>query len=83
MITSWRMLSRMVFWVTCSSCWVEMTTVWMRWTLSPSNSTVTWDFPSGRNQGNWPFLRTSASFRVSRWAKWMGAGINSGVSLQA
>ena len=45
LITSWMTLSRMVFWVTCSSCWVEMTTVWMRRTLPPSNSTVTWDFP--------------------------------------
>ncbi len=58
----------MVALVMCSSCWVEMTTVWMRRTWSPSNSTVIWDFPSGRSQGSWPFLRTSDSLRVSRWA---------------
>ena len=31
-----------------ASCWVDTTTVSMRFTVSPSYSTVTWVFPSGR-----------------------------------
>ena len=51
--------------------------------VSPSYSTVTCDFPSGRSQGSVPSLRTSARRRVRLCASTIGSGINSGVSRQA
>ena len=43
------------FFYRVSSCWVEMTTVWiLRGTMAPLSflySTVTWVFPSGRSHG--------------------------------
>uniref|UniRef100_A0A7C9EIA1 Uncharacterized protein n=1 Tax=Opuntia streptacantha TaxID=393608 RepID=A0A7C9EIA1_OPUST len=70
--------------VTVSSCWVEMSTVWTRTgTMAPFSlmySTVTWVLPSGLNQGQVPFLRTSVRRAPSLVASTWLRGINSGVS---
>ena len=45
-------------------------------------STVTCDLPSGRRKSS-PARRAFASWRVTAWAYWMGAGISVGVSSHA
>ena len=67
---------------TLSSCCAAMTTACTLYGRPLRYSTETWLFPSGRRNDN-PDRRHSARRRVSRWAKAMGSGINSGVSSQA
>jgi hypothetical protein len=66
-----------------SVCWVESTMVWARTGLPSRYSTVTWLFESGPSSGSRPEWRASAISRRMRCAYWIGAGISSGVSLQA
>ena len=69
---------------TSSECWTLTSTVsTRRGRPSASYSTVTWVFPSGRAQRRVPSRLAVESWRASRWASWMGAGISSGVSSQA
>ena len=67
---------------TASECWVETTTVSIRTGLRSRYSTVTCDLPSGRRKSS-PSRRALASWRVTAWAYWIGAGISSGVSSHA
>ncbi len=81
-MTSSRTASCSALLETSAACWVETTTVSMRAGRPSRYSTETWLLPSGRRKSR-PALRTLASCRVRAWAYWMGAGISSGVSLQA
>ena len=82
MITSMT-ASRSVFWLTSGACCVESTTASIATGLPSSYSTVTWLLASGRSHFSLPFLRSSACFFTSRWARVIGTGISSSVSLQA
>ncbi len=63
-----------------SACWVEITTVVTLAGRPLSYSTVTWDFPSGRNHSMSPARRASARRRVSRCARTIGNGIRLSLS---
>ena len=75
--------SRICSWVTSGLCCVETTTVSTRTGLAPQNSMVTWLLLSGRSQGTSLAKRAAVSRARMRWAKAMGSGISSAVSLQA
>jgi len=68
---------------TSALCCVEMTTLEMAPGFVVHVTTETCDFASGRSHGTLPVLRMRVSSRPRRWANMMGAGISSGVSLQA
>ena len=51
--------------------------------VKPSYITVTWLLASGLAQGSSPALLTSRSFSSSRWASWIGYGMQASVSVQA
>jgi hypothetical protein len=73
---AWRISSG----VASGSCWVETTTVSTCTGRSPSYSTETCVFPSGRSQATSPLLRTAASRSAMRWASRMGVGISASFS---
>ena len=73
LITSFMRSSAILALSTVSSCWVEMSTVCTRWGVAPPSflySMVTWVLPSGRTQGQVPFLRTSVGGSRWSWRAW-------------
>jgi hypothetical protein len=69
--------------LTSAACWAEQTTAVTSRGTPSTYRTVTWLFPSGRSHGNTRLSRARVSRPQIRWAKAIGIGIRSFVSLQA